>query len=177
VEDTPQLQDHIQRHRDEVLAFVKRRAPRDAEELAQETWLRIARRRPVCPDEASFRGYVFTVARRVLIDHYRRSAARPQLVPLDTAETSPQHAHPGDHPDARRDMADVLTVVEGTLKQMKPELAEVFRWRTTQDLTFKEIARRQGVSVNTALGRMHQAVKKLHRALSAQGLVPTSGGA
>jgi DNA-directed RNA polymerase specialized sigma24 family protein len=55
---------------------------------------------------------------------------------------------------------------------MKPELADVFRLRTTTDTSFAEIARRQGVPLGTALGRMHQATHHLHVALAAAGLLP-----
>ena len=57
---------------------------------------------------------------------------------------------------------------------MKPEMAEVFRLRTTDDVPFKDIAERQGCSINTALGRMHRATRKIADALEAEGL---SGGA
>ena len=44
------LDDRIARHRGELLAFLRRRSPREAEELAQETWMRVARANPDCPD-------------------------------------------------------------------------------------------------------------------------------
>ena len=64
----------------------------------------------------------------------------------------------------------VAEAVEAELAAMKPELAEVFRWRTRSDLSFKDIAARQGTSVNTALGRMHQATRKVAKALADAGL-------
>jgi DNA-directed RNA polymerase specialized sigma24 family protein len=69
------------------------------------------------------------------------------------------------------DAGEILEVVESTLGAMKPALAEVFRWRTTEDVSYKEIARRQDTNVNTALGRMHQATRKIRRALVDAGLI------
>jgi DNA-directed RNA polymerase specialized sigma24 family protein len=63
-----------------------------------------------------------------------------------------------------------LQVVEATLEQMTAEQAQVFRWRMTSDLSFKEIAVKQQVSINTALGRHHSATKKIAAALRAAGL-------
>ena len=57
-----------------------------------------------------------------------------------------------------------------TLAGLRPEIAEVFRLRMTSRLSFKEIAARQGVPLNTALGRMHNATKRLNAALIAAGL-------
>jgi RNA polymerase sigma-70 factor, ECF subfamily len=160
------LGERIHRHQAEVLAFLMRRAPQEAEELAQETWLRVHRANPICESEGAFRAYVFTVARRILIDHYRRRSSRVPLVPLEGGlEPSTQVS-----PHGSVVAAQTLQVVEGTLAEMRPEIAEVFRLRMTSRLSFKDIAARQGVPINTALGRMHRATKRLHNALCAAGL-------
>lgn len=164
------LQDRIRRHQAELVRFFARRAPERAEELAQETWLRVARAAPECPSEAHFRGYVYAVARRLLIDHHRRRRARVHLVPLEGGaerRAGTDAATPFGHAAA----SDVLAVVEATLDAMKPELAQVFRWRTAEEVPFKEVARRQGTGVSTALGRMHQAVRKIRAALEAADLL------
>src|SRR5678809_970204 len=80
------LEERFERHHAELVAFLARRAPGEAEELAQEVWLRMHRVAPVCPDDASFRGYLFTVARRLLVDHYRKPGSRVHLVPIDGGE-------------------------------------------------------------------------------------------
>lgn len=82
----PRLDARIDRHRAELVAFLARRAPEDAEDLAQEVWIRVTRAAPMCSDEAAFRGYLFTVARRLLIDHYRRRGRAGRLVPIDGGE-------------------------------------------------------------------------------------------
>lgn len=163
------IEARIGRHQAGILAFLRRRCPGHAEELAQEVWLRVARADPDCPTDAAFRAYAFATARRLLIDHHRRRAARVRLVPLDGA-TGPIRTSP-DRPDHHAHAAEVLAVVEATLDGMKPELAQVFRWRTTEDAPFKELARRQDCSINTALGRMHQATKTIRAALTEAGLL------
>ncbi|MCB9682693.1 MAG: RNA polymerase sigma factor [Alphaproteobacteria bacterium] len=162
------MTDRIRHHDAQLRGFLERRAPGHGEELAQEVWLRVARAAPDCPTDAAFRAYAFAVARRLLIDHHRRRSARVQLVPLEGGMDPRGH----DRPDGALAAAEVLAVVEATLEAMKPELAEVFRLRTTTELSFKDIAARQGVSINTALGRMHQAVGKLHAALAARDHLP-----
>ncbi|HHO49740.1 MAG TPA: RNA polymerase sigma factor [Deltaproteobacteria bacterium] len=166
------LDERIARHRREILAFLRRRAPADAEEIAQETWMRVARSNPDCPDEASFRAYAYTVARRLLIDHHRHRARSVTLVPLEGG------AEPMDRSDPLGAVVagQALALVQAELEVMKPELAEVFRLRMTTGLSFKEIAARQGCSLNTALGRHHQATRRLARALSARGLRGGSRG-
>ena len=151
--------------RDELLAFLRRRVPNHYEELAQDTWLRIARAQPSCKDQRSFRAYTFAVARRLIIDHHRRNANRPMLVALDAVVPTPS----AEDPHSQLCVSEVINIVHQELDNMKPEVAEVFRWRMTDKSSFRDIAERQGVSINTALGRMHHATKRLAAALQRAG--------
>jgi len=163
------LDARIERNHRDLVAFLARRAPNEAEELAQETWLRIARSKPNCPDEGSFRGYAFTVARRLLIDHYRRRSVRGILVPLEGGLAT--IADVSHDPHSQVSAGQTLAIVEQCLAQMKPEVSEVFRLRTTTGQSFKEIAASQGVTLSTALGRHHHATKQLRKALRQAGLL------
>lgn len=163
------LHERVRRHHADLVAFLDRKAPGHGEELAQETWFRIARARPDLPTDEDLRAYAFAVGRRLLIDHHRRRLARVELVPA--GDGLDRTARDADDPHATLTAGAVLEVVEQTLASMKPELAEVFRLRTTDDVPFQEIAQRQGTGLNTALGRMHQAVRHLHAALTLRGLL------
>ena len=163
--------------RSELLGFLARRAPREAEELSQEVWLRVARANPDIDDDDGFRAYVYTVARRLLVDHHRRRSARVELVPMD-APTAEAVGDPplGHGPDSDLHARRMLAVVEQTLAGLTPEQAQVFRWRMTEDVPFREIAERQGCPINTALGRHHRAVKAIAAALEAAGLADDPRG-
>jgi len=152
----------------ELLGFLRRRDPAAADEVAQEVWLRLVQAAPDLTSDAAFRAYCFTVARRVLIDHHRRRRARVRLVAVDDLERT---ASAGPAPDAELHAAAVREVVERELGSMKPEIAEVFRERTGGTATFREIAERQGVPLNTALGRMHRATHRIAAALRERGLI------
>ncbi|MEZ4238385.1 MAG: RNA polymerase sigma factor [Myxococcota bacterium] len=161
------LQQRIAALREELVRFLRRRT-HEPEEIAQETLVRVARAAPRCPDEASFRAFAFVTARRLLIDAARRRARRVPLVPLEGGVREPTSP---DRPDAELQAGQSLALVERELAQMKPAVAEVFRLRLTTDLSFDQIARQQGVSINTALGRHHQATKRIARALREAGLI------
>jgi RNA polymerase sigma-70 factor (ECF subfamily) len=163
------VEDRFARHREALVGFLKRRtSPQAAEELAQEVWVRVVRATPDCEDEDHFRAFMYTIARRLLIDHHRRFVRRPVVVSLEDAGVrvlrnpwNPEHQLRADQ---------VLAAVNAELAAMKPELAEVFRLRMTRDVSFREIADRQQVSLNTALGRMHQATRRIAAALRKAGL-------
>ena len=151
------------------MGFLRRRCADDAEELAQEVWVRVTSAKP--PTEArAFRAYVFTVARRLLIDRHRRSRTMGRLVALDGGKAAETRGSTATDPHSRAVAVEVLEVVEQCLASMKPEVAQVFRWRATTDLSFKDIAARQNCSLNTALGRQHQAARRIARALEEKGI-------
>jgi RNA polymerase sigma-70 factor (ECF subfamily) len=163
------LQTRIASHQDELMGFLRRRAPEEAEELSQEVWARVTRRQPVCPNEASFRGYLFTVARRLLIDHYRRRSTRPLWVSLQPEVLDRVQSHQNPESEARA--SQMAAVVEEALSVMNPDIAEVFRIRLSSSRSFQDIADGQGVGLNTALGRMHRATKLISMALTDAGLI------
>ena len=133
--------------------------------------MRVATADPDCPDDQAFRAFAYTVARRLLVDHHRRRARRVPLVPLEGGVEPDGGSDPHGHALA----GQALAVVQAELAAMKPELAEVFRLRMTTGLSFAEIAARQRCSLNTALGRHHQATKRIARALRERGLGPGEG--
>ena len=150
--------------RPSLLAFLRRRAPQHAEELYQEVWLRVSRS-SARPEDEKFKAYVFTVARRLLIDHHRRTMARPRLV----VATELPEAADTTTAEGIASANEIREVVERTLAKMNMSQREVFILRTTTDMSFKEIAEHQGVTLNTALGRMHSATKKIAAALETEG--------
>ena len=151
----------------EVLAFLRRRNRERAEELAQDVWLRVTRARPEGMPYDELRAYAYTVARRVLVDEYRRTSARVTLRPVEEA---PEGRSQAGNPREMAQASQMMDMVERTLARLQPEVVEVFRLRTTTELSFREIAEHQGVPLNTALGRMHRSVKAIRTALKEEGI-------
>jgi RNA polymerase sigma-70 factor (ECF subfamily) len=69
-----------------VLRYLQAIVGADAEDIASETWLQVARDLPgFCGDEDGFRGWVATIARHRATDHLRRARRRPQQVTVTVA--------------------------------------------------------------------------------------------
>src|SRR5712692_746240 len=78
-----------------LLRFLGPQAPSAADDLAAETWLAVARQlRAFTGGEGAFRGWLFTIARRRLIQHWRDVGRRP-ATPL-TPEMLVDRAGPDD---------------------------------------------------------------------------------
>jgi RNA polymerase sigma factor (sigma-70 family) len=80
-------------HRDVVLAFLRRRLPRDAADDAfQETFLRALRAYDALAHGENLRGWVLTIARRVALDSYERLPAGVEVPDQETLDEEPAYA-------------------------------------------------------------------------------------
>ena len=59
------------------------------------------------------------------------------------------------------------------IHRLAPEQQDVIRMRMYQDMSFKEIAEKTGVSINTALGRMRYALINLRKFIEEHHIVLT----
>jgi RNA polymerase sigma-70 factor (ECF subfamily) len=167
--DVASMDELVRRHGAALLGFL-RAMTRDedlAEDLFQETWLRVIRR-PGGFSEGSFRAWLWRIARNLRIDRLRRRthlsldavAGDEGVALVDTL------AEPGRGPHeiaAGRDLAAAIAADVGRLPEAQ---REVFLLRTQAGLSFAEIAKLLKVPLNTALGRMHYAVTRLRGGLT-----------
>jgi RNA polymerase sigma-70 factor (ECF subfamily) len=129
-----------------LIAFLRRRFGREAaEDLAQETYLRLARH---AAEIRNPRAFLARVALNAARDQARRRAARPVLLPEDSAREagagSAQHQ---------------ALLLKETILALPPKLREVFVLSRFGGLTYEEIARRCGIAPKTVEKRMTQALR------------------
>jgi RNA polymerase sigma-70 factor (ECF subfamily) len=60
--------------------------------------------------------------------------------------------------------------IKNLIKRLPEEQREVLIMRHWGDMSFKEIADKTGVSINTALGRMRYALNNLRKLMVAKGM-------
>ena len=148
-----------------------------AEDLAQETWLRILRR-PEAFHGGSFRAWLLRVARNLAIDRSRKHTPALWLdAPADPAPDSPplvdtlpdeNAPSPDEALASAEDRARLLAAVH-TLPGPQRDIVLL----RAADISFADIAARFGIPLNTALGRMHYAMKTLRAALAPRGTTPS----
>jgi len=161
----------VRRHQKSLFGFVMNmvRDRSAAEDIFQETWLRALRGIDAYRD-SNFGGWLVKIARNIIIDRSRKR--QPELC-LDTEdgegrtriENTPD---PAPDPATSAEFSDIGRMVSDAVSKLPPDQREVFLMRVEAGLSFKEIARIQRVSINTALGRMHYALARLRPVLSAQ---------
>jgi RNA polymerase sigma-70 factor (ECF subfamily) len=80
----------------EVWRFVASLGGRgEADDLTQETYMRALRNLPGFAGRSSARTWLYTIARRVVVDQIRAAAARPRIAPTDDWESAADTARSG----------------------------------------------------------------------------------
>jgi RNA polymerase sigma-70 factor (ECF subfamily) len=171
----------MRRHRTPIHSFLRRLVgePARAEDLLQETFLRVIRGAQAWQPRAQVRTWLFTIARNLAADEARRRAfreAEPLDAPrLDGRTPGERLADPGRAPDDAAGDAQLRPLLEAALAGLPEEQREVFLLREHAGLSFPEIAEATGVSENTVKSRMRYALVGLRDRLAALGVAP--GGA
>jgi RNA polymerase sigma-70 factor (ECF subfamily) len=141
-----------------------------AEDLCQETFLRIWRLRRRYTPSGSFAAYLFTFGRNIWLEECRRIGKRRKLGVAESVEEMlvPLTSDAAKHPDVRAACAEIEEKVFAVLNRLPEEQRMAFVLRTVNGLTVEEVSEVLGCPVNTVRSRKILAVKKLRRAL--QGL-------
>ena len=169
----------VQRHAAALAAFLAGWCDdaAGAEDLAQDVWLRVLRR-PDAFHGGTFRAWLLRIARNLAIDRSRKLSPELWLdAPADSSPDSPplvdtlpdESAQPPDEALVHaEDRARLLAAVR-TLPGPQRDVV-VLR---AAGVPFADIAARFGIPLNTALGRMHYAMKTLRAALAPCGDSPS----
>ena len=147
-----------------LLRYLQRYAgdPAVAQDLLQETLLRIARGLPGFGGRASVKTWAFSIATRVAADHFREPANRAQIVEFDESPEVPDR-------DLAVDQRLVIDEMHGCIRQVIDSLPADYRaalvLHDLQGLTVPQTAEICGCSVPTAKIRIHRAPLRLRGAL------------
>lgn len=154
----------VEKYRRPLFAFILNMlgGQNEADEIFQEVWFRAIRNLPGY-EERNFFGWLVRIAHNLVIDRARRK--RPDVsLDEEPADGAPlRDAIPATDPGPQREIEkkDLAVRLAEAVESLPPEQKEVFLLRIRADVPFKEIARIQKVSINTALARMQYALAKL----------------
>ena len=143
--------------------------PRVADDLLQDTFLRIHRARGSFVTGAAVLPWTYAIARNVYIDHARKQRERFTASVDDLSDDSQPAAPPGTSPDAQYVAKETLDVVRITLAKLPVPHREAFILVRFEGLSIAEAAQVLDVSEANVKVRAFRAYEAFRLALKVAG--------
>lgn len=144
--------------------------PAEAEDLFQQTWLRVAGQIRRYDPRRNFDAWLFTVARNLAIDHLRR--LRPESI--DSREADEYEKTPAALRDSAPPAIDALIARERTyllaaaLDNLPVLYREVLSLRFEEEMKLEEIAQVLDAPLSTIKSRLRRGLENLRQSLEAR---------
>jgi RNA polymerase sigma-70 factor (ECF subfamily) len=141
-----------------------------AEDLLQETFLRVVRTIAAYEHGGKFEAWLFRIAANLARDHARRARRRGRPVALDgvsrNSESGVSELADAAQPDPSRELLEKEAGerLNRCLQELTEMDREIILLRHFSELSFREIADMLQIPLGTALARAHRAVKRLRAA-------------
>lgn len=167
------------RHKDRIFRSIYNKV-RDydlAEDIFQEAFIKIIQTLKLgnYNEEGKFLPWAMRISQNLVIDHFRKSG-RVKMINENSSRSEEFTIFSVlKHEDANFLEAVSKTELEDQMLQLLDYLPEsqkeIIEKRIFQDLSFKEIADEEGISINTALGRMRYALINMRKMIEKHQLV------
>lgn len=141
-----------------------------AEDLLQETFLRVVRTLESYVHDGRFEAWLFRIAANLARDYSRQQRRRGPMHTLDGEPDQPGSlplpVARDETPDAAMNRAEHGALLAAALERLPEADREILILRHYADMSFREIAELLGVPLGTALARAHRALGKLRADLA-----------
>jgi RNA polymerase sigma factor (sigma-70 family) len=176
MEQDQRISEAVTQEQSRLRNFIRRRVPDpgDAEDILQDVFFELVEAYRMMKPVEQVTAWLFRVARNRITDLFRRKgreALRNQPVGIaedgDVLLLEELLPSPDAGPDAAYARSVLLEELDEALDELPVEQREVFVGHELMGYSFKELAARTGLSVNTLLSRKHYAVLHLRERLQA----------
>jgi RNA polymerase sigma-70 factor (ECF subfamily) len=146
--------------RAEVLAYIRSKVADSAtaDDLTQETFLKVGNALAKGTEPEHFRGWLFQIARNAIVDFLKKT---PRFVPFEEshAVSKAENPDPVDDEFRKRLFSYALNVIE----TFPTEDREALTLTEIDGLSREELASELGISLTAAKSRVHRARAKLRK--------------
>lgn len=157
----------LERHKVRLLNYIFQQCNNRqlAEDIFQETFVKaiVTIQNGNYTENGKFANWLFRIARNLVIDHFRHESSEGTVSTDDTFDILNRREF--SDITIEEEMVDLQTRadVRRLIKELPEPQREVLIMRYYKNLSFKDIAEKTNVSINTALGRMRYAILNLRR--------------
>ena len=160
-----------ERYRASIYRYVLRlvRDPVRADDLTQETFLRVHQRLGELKDPAALEAWLYRIATNLCYDRFRQREHRRPMLPLASPEVEVMPADSDEQelrPDQLLEQGEMSDCVLRFLTELPDAQREVILLHDLQELSGPEIAEQLGISLANVKIRLHRARVRLKTALT-----------
>ena len=168
----------IERHKDRLYSYIFHSVKSDelADDIFQETFVKaiVTLKQGRYVENGHFSAWISRIAHNLIIDHFRQSRAI-NLQSTDDTEYNVLNRKELSDQTVEDSMVtqQIHRDIRRLIKALPESQREVLLMRYYKNMSFKEIAERTQVSINTALGRMRYAILNMRRIADEHNMVLT----
>lgn len=144
-----------------------------AEDLLQETMIRVFRKIDCYREQGVFRAWIFRIATNLALTDLRRSRLEPVAVDGAILENRPDER---PDPQTKLEMIETSNRVEEGIQRLPEDHRAVILMRVRHEMSIREIARTLSLKEGTVKSRIHYAVGKLRQYMNTDEWTPGKGG-
>jgi RNA polymerase sigma-70 factor (ECF subfamily) len=167
------------RHKDRIFRFIYQKIKDGnlANDLFQETFVKIINtlKSGNYNEEGKFLPWAMRIAHNLVIDHFRRQSKVRLISESSSFDEEYSIFHKVAAEEKNYLQAKCYEELESQMLQLIDYLPksqrEMVQMRIFQDMSFKEIAEAENISINTALGRMRYALINIRKLIEKNNLV------
>src|SRR5690606_22732390 len=157
----------IERHKSRIYSFIFSKVKdRDlSDDIFQETFIKVINtiKKQNYNEEGKFLPWVMRISHNLIIDHFRKQSK------VKFQRDQEEYSVFSKMIDSEMNIENSLIAgqieddLHTLIQKLPTDQQEIIRLRLYDDLTFKEIAELNQISINTALGRMRYAIVNLRK--------------
>ena len=164
----------LNRNQDRVFGYILSKVKNYdlANDIFQDVFIKVIKtlKRGSYNEEGKFLPWVLTISHNLVIDHFRKHKKMPTISESSFANDDFDIFSVLKLTDKNAEDLMIKAQVEAELVELidllPPDQRDVLNKRIFKEMSFKDIAEMEGVSINTALGRMRYALINLRKIIN-----------
>lgn len=169
----------LMRHKSKIYRFIMMKINDTdlANDIFQETFIKVVNTLKLGQynEEGKFLPWVMRIAHNLIIDHFRKINKVTMISESSSLKSDYTIFNTLQVQDDNIEESILKSELESQMLELVEFLPEmqkdILKMRLFQDLSFKDIAENEGISINTALGRMRYALINLRKLMDKHQLV------
>ncbi len=135
-----------------------------AEELCNETFIRLVMKKPKFKGKSSFKTFLYSIGRHTALEYLRRHKRRREIPLDDVGELKS-----GDSPELAYILAEQNETLRSAMLKLKPEYSQVLWLTYFEDLSAQSAAEVMNKSVRSVESLLYRAKPALKKELEKEG--------